>query len=576
MDFISAMDADHASKIKAINKESIVAGDMRRGDNGSLGFTESSVGSMLALFEKLVRGAPHTQSLVREAAIYPENAVDLCVLTFQTRATRNVGKGERDLFLKMFIVMVQCFGDVINDLIPLVPDFGRWKDLVDIFLNPSARESTKTMCVKTMAAQLVADGSASKVSLASKWAPNPKCKKTKLFWSALVHEMFGKHPNGSEKMRKLLSKLKARLDIPEIKMCKRTFAEIDVSKVPSECIRKNRKALMNETVKGQMTEEFEETGNRHPEIEDRVTCRKNLKAAIKSTGKKKAIHGAQSFPHDIIDPLFSHISGYNTASPMELELIEAQWQDMKRSIEQSMHAQSGSMHIGNYVPLVDVSGSMMGGSPSPLYIAISLGILIAELVDPAFRDRLITFTETPKYHVLPDTGGIKERVHSVMRMDWGFNTNFIAAYRLILRTAKQHGLPQSAMPNLLVLSDMQFDTADGLHAMGRDYLTRYQQLVLEYQSAGYHPPRMVFWNLQGDVASPSTFPVNKDTTNTIMLSGFAPSMLKAVLKAGSFSEITPEKMLREILDDTHFDPIRRVVQAKLTELNGQGGAMEDH
>ena len=83
------------------------ASEKTYGWNEAVEYTISGVeNDIVAFFFKLVRGLQRTetffymQQIVSNAKI--ETLVELIVLVFQTRATRNMGKGERKLFYDLF------------------------------------------------------------------------------------------------------------------------------------------------------------------------------------------------------------------------------------------------------------------------------------------------------------------------------------------------------------------------------------------------------------------------------------------------------------------------------------------
>ena len=107
---------------------------------------------------------------------------------------------------------------------------------------------------------------------------------------------------------------------------------------------------------------------------------------------------------------------------------------------------------------VDVSGSMSG---TPMEAAIGLGVLVSELASPAFRDRVLTFESQPNWVDLSGCASIVDKVSTVQRAGWGGSTNFKAACERILAVAEGAKLSPDEVPDLLVLSDMQFDAANG-------------------------------------------------------------------------------------------------------------------
>ena len=96
---------------------------------------------------------------------------------------------------------------------------------------------------------------------------------------------------------------------------------------------------------------------------------------------------------------------------------------------------------------------------------------------------------------------------------------------------------------ILIISDMEFDSAVS------DGMTAYQSIKHRWSQAGYTLPDVVFWNVN---AKTSNFPVKFDEVGTAMISGFSPSILKQLLSDG---QITPEAIMRSVLDSERYSPI---------------------
>ncbi len=108
------------------------------------------------------------------------------------------------------------------------------------------------------------------------------------------------------------------------------------------------------------------------------------------------------------------------------------------------------------------------------------------------------------------------------------STRIDRALGLILKTAKFFNLSKDQMPTmLLIVSDMQFH--QGIRGDG----TEVEKALARWKRAGYDIPKIVYWNTAGYVGSPST----KFAKNVGLISGFSPSILKAVLSGEDFSPI---------------------------------------
>ena len=190
----------------------------------------------------------------------------------------------------------------------------------------------------------------------------------------------------------------------------------------------------------------------------------------------------------------------------------------------------------NILPMIDTSGSMFG---QPLAVAISLGMYLSERSRGEFRDMFLTFSEEPQLvRIQGDT--VKERLDNISQANWGMNTDFEQAYRHILRLAKKHNVVKDSMPSmLLVLSDMQFD--DSQRGM-----KHFNHMKEEYEKCGYDLPKIVFWNLDAHFGTPAQC----SDDSVAMVSGFSPSIMKAVLNAEEFN---PVSVMMEALKDIEID-----------------------
>ncbi len=74
-----------------------------------------------------------------------------------------------------------------------------------------------------------------------------------------------------------------------------------------------------------------------------------------------------------------------------------------------------------------------------------------------------------------------------------------------------------------------------------------QMIERKYVKAGYKMPKIVFWNIN----SHSSVPVKFNAKGVALVSGFSPSIMKAVL-AADFEDFTPESiMLKTIMRDRY-------------------------
>lgn len=528
-------------------------------------------------FFKLVRGLPretlkaHLSSIVDQATRSndPQVLVDAFVLWASTRDIRG-GKGERQLAHWLFTALAQRFPQTTEALVPLIPEYGSWRDVTALLELDDSTERLNTALISLMSKQLLEDAEPSvKPSLCAKWAPRPKSAH-KHVAQQLARALFPEEKHPEPGYRKLVSSINARLETIETKMCNHQWAEIRPGAVPARCLKINRAAFMNETPqKRQRSEE-----------EDRVTCRKQFEehAILAAKDPSKArMHGRVLHPHEMVAAYMR--------SPSEDVVLEAQWVDLRERLKAEMPL------LGKMVPLVDVSGSMRG---TPVEVAVALGILISEVGE--LKDRFLTFTSTPTWHSMQSDWTLLQKVQSAMSAAWDMSTDFSKALDLVLEACVSGDVPPAEVGelSLVVLSDMQFDAARDSHLLFHHYSgyhggappqasweTQYEELVRKFHEAGlrskyqvgYPVPRVIFWNLRGGTHD---YPATANTPGVDMVSGFSPNLLKLFME-GSLEEmmaevslkdsveekngVDPYLTLRKALDNVRYDAVREICAA---------------
>ena len=228
--------------------------------------------------------------------------------------------------------------------------------------------------------------------------------------------------------------------------------------------------------------------------------------------------------------------------------------------------------------MADVSGSMSG---TPMLVSIALGILASEVTHESFRDKVLTFHERPRWHDLSGETSFVQKVLNLAQADWGGSTDFYAAMQLIADVVREKKLGAGEIPDLLVVSDMQFNEAVGHSAkrywqLVRDNIKRmFSDLGLELHGRPLDPPQIIFWNVRADTVG---YPAAADDRGVMMLSGFSPALLKFVLSgemeqevivgvdaAGNAvkekQQICPREALRRVLYDSGLDAVRAALDA---------------
>jgi hypothetical protein len=287
-----------------------------RGENNHPAFSAEALGyPLLALFDKIVRGlkVDSLNALIdsvlddARASSDVEMVKDLFVMAFQTRWCRG-GKAEKLLFYKFIVHLYERFPNVVLDLMHLIPKYGYWKDLLSLLLECPTRGSDE-MHAKVwslFADQLGSDlleletaleeGRTPEISLCAKYAPSEGGQHSKalradmeigkiMFHGAV--DVSGHHVRA--KYRRMLSRLRTQLHLTETLMCAQRWNEIDVSKVPSLCMDRQKYAFLNQTRRGQP---------RHLDDPERQAFREKFVELLKNGVLLK---GKQLFPHELVE-----------------------------------------------------------------------------------------------------------------------------------------------------------------------------------------------------------------------------------------------------------------------------------
>ena len=529
------------------------------GENKAIEYNVDGVNNIfVALFFALVRNIPdyRLEEMVNRMCLIAneskkEYLCDLFVLIFQTRDCRG-GKGERNIFYKMLLQVYSYFPIIVENLIPLIAEYGCYRDYFTI-LEKNKCETLKNLIINFLYEQIIKDYSLkkTKVSILAKWMPREGhkwAKKNPILFSLLTDKFVSSNElnlsiNDVKNARRATYRriIRELTNVVETQMCANEFDKIKHEQTPSVALNKYRKAFANEHLKIPPSYHQELTGNRHPTDPKRIICRQNLKMVLST----KKINGMQLDIHKLIANVLQTSYPY---SIMENNIAANQWTTIKENVIESFTTiQSDAINLGKLLPLIDVSGSMRGVA---LEVAIGIGMLVSELSINVFKNKFITFHETPSWGLI--TGdNFYDRVLSIKNTNWGSSTNFIAVFDMILDKIIEYNLTQDQIPDLLVLSDMQFNQAD-------KELTTFEVIQNKFLSIGFLPPRLIFWNLRGNTDG---FPVQSTTENTIMISGYSPALLKSILSGNSLNNST--NTFRKIMDDKRYDMIRDIVNIYL-------------
>lgn len=332
--------------------------------------------------------------------------------------------------------------------------------------------------------------------------------------------------------RKIISYINRKLDTVQIKQCNRNWSNIDFNKVTSITLHKQKQAFMNKKHDGSIRYD-------HP---DRVICSNNFSNYLENirngtSEAKGARIGMADFTKEAL-----RLLKLNEQDNNAIDLLNAQWENNCKSINSEI--------LGKMIAMVDTSGSMDG---DPLMVAIALGIRIAE--KSLLGKRVMTFSATPSWINLDNCDNkFTSMVEKIDNSDWGMNTNFASALKMILDAIESNKLHPNDVEDmvLVILSDMQIDQADrGASKSMYEYMEKiYKDSGMRVWGKPYKPPHILFWNLRYT----NGFPSLTSQKNASMMSGFSPSLLNMFCEEGmtSLQSCTPWSLFIKSLANERY------------------------
>ena len=399
------------------------------------------------------------------------------------------GQGERRVFRTIIKHYAEKDSHAIRMCMKSIPEYGRWDDMLVFFGTPLEADALEYIKIALQSDE---------PGLCAKWMPREKSSK-----GHIAKKIRNYMKLNSKGYRKLLS---GATNVVENKMCAKNWDGINYSHVPSVAMNNYKRAFSRNSPGKWFT---------------------YLNALENGTAK---INSSVLYPHQIVATLDNYDSDIDNA-----RVAEQQWKSLPNFLLNNPY---------KMLPVVDVSGSMCTTqNPSPIDVAVSLGIYISERNEGPFKNNFITFSEKPSLQTLVGND-LCEKVFNLKRADWGMNTDIHAVFDLILNAALRDGIQKEDMPDMiLILSDMEFDQAS------RYNMTAMESIREKYNKSGYKLPNIIFWNL---AARSGNYPIKKHESGAALVSGFSPSILMQILSSG---EITPVAIVNEVINSERYSSI---------------------
>ena len=478
--------------------------------NGAVTY-KSTLSKVYDLFAQgaAMRGASDNDCVRMFASAYSEMPEMALKCLFYLRDIRG-GQGERRFFRLAIKWLAMYHKEEMEHLIALIPEYGRYDDLFELFGTPLEDE---------MVAYVYHVIQKNEDHLIYKWMPsvNASSRNTQERGRKFAHE-FGMT---EREYRKMLTEGRKYCNLVETLMSQNRWNEIEFQKLPS------RAGIL-----------YSKAFARREETKDRYT-------AFMSSDKTK-VNAGTLYPYDVVkkarEVMRNDDYWYNRHKNMPLD-------DVNRLAANKYWDNLTDYFNGatlNALCVCDTSGSMTSGygtKVAPIDVAIALSLYTAERAKGPFQGHFISFSSRPQ---LIEVEGVDfcDKVERIYLQNLCENTNIEATFDLVLNTAIRNHLAQEDLPeNLIIVSDMQFDMARGSYwgHNEEDTATLMEKIEHKWNQAGYAMPRLIFWNVNAATGA-GNIPM-KDQDGVTFVSGASPAIFTSIMTGKTGQDLMYEALL---------------------------------
>ena len=476
--------------------------------------TKSMLLDMFAMGAAMRKRSDHDVVLMFKNA-YEENPEYALKCLFYIRDCRE-GQGERRFFRVCMNWLANVHTEAARRNMEYIAEFGRWDDLYCLVGTPLEKEM-----FTFLRKQLILDAECKTPSLLAKWlkSENASSQETKVLGEK-TRKAFGLT---HRQYRKILSELRKRINVLERLMSAGKWDEIEFDKIPSKAGLMYKNAFARRDI-----------------------IKEKYAAFAKDTTKK--VNAATLYPYEVVEKaLRINDYGYSWGNfETDRAMVNKYWDNL------TDYFNGANL---NALAIVDTSGSMHG---TPINVAISLGLYCAERAGGPFANHYISFASRPQL-IKCEGRDFVDKVQRIYRTNLVDNTNIEAAFDLLLDTAVRNHCPQEDLPqNILVISDMEFDSATGgnsyyYYRMERSSgMTRsnaetvMEGIAKKWAAAGYKMPHLIYWNCdarQNNIPMLGNGPIS-------YVSGFSPSIFQTIMTGK-----TGYQLMLEVLNSVRYNVI---------------------
>ena len=490
-------------------------------ENGAIAY-ETSGKHLLDFNFKLSQYRNMTVNQIKDdfAKVFFEDPLIATKFVFYIGDVRG-GLGERKIFNACIEWLADNKKDIALAILWAVPEYTRWDNLCKLATNKNVGHEVINIINDTLVNDFNNMHNNKPITLLAKWMPsiNASSKETVELAKSICYRL----RVTPRDYRKTLSALRKYLDIVEVKISANEWNDINYSAVPSQANLRYNSAFL-----------------RHDESRRRAFLESLRKGETK-------INASVAQPHEIVRNYLANNNYYwRTDIKKYDEALEQMWKSLPNiAVEDSLVVRDGSGSM---------TCSCGSGKTSCLDVATALAIYCAEHNSDNWKDKFITFSSHPEFIDLSNCHTLRDKLVRCYAENDCSNTDIMATMRLILKTAIKNHCTQDEMPkNIIIVSDMQFDSGSRYHSFNWDK-TLFEVISDEYKTHGYLLPKIIFWNVSA--RNFSTIPMQNNELGLILCSGFSTTNMKMFMSG----EVNPYKILLEQINTERYKPIEESIK----------------
>ena len=445
------------------------------------------------------------------------------------------GKGERALFKSYFSALIEMNKNYAIQILPYISELGRW-DYVFEGIGTEIEEAVYDFVKAYLMMDIKNYNDNKPVSLLAKWLPSIKTHNKKNYFAVkLVKKL-----NLTEKeYRKILSKLRDRLNIVEKHTTNKEYAKIDYISVPSKAMVKYKNLFFTKD-EVRFKEFIEELKDSKKAKYDNLFMNDFAKMYLDNLMKIGINYFYERTIKEACRLLFNNF--FLKDLEENSQILSQNFKNEKNLINTMWKKQSKIEFDKNVLVIADTSGSMEG---TPFETAISLAIYISQNnKSEEWRNRFIIFSSDCIEYSYNKNAEFTDIIDSIPLI--AENTNIDKVFKKILNDSIEKNLPQ--LDEVIIVSDMEFDMVQN-----KKNMSNFKHWKSEFAKYNYELPKIIFWNVARNVES---FPVTKLDYGTCLVSGYSKNILKSIIDIENFDPI--DIMLKTLEKKNYFKMVKEI------------------